>query len=393
MRLTIFGISDAKPVFSKEQQLRISQTANFAGGNRHYKLVANFLPQKHHWTNIIAPVSSLFQSIRNTNEDWLIFASGDPLFFGIGNTLKREFENMQIDILPSFNSLQLLGHHFKLPYGEFKTISLTGRDWHEFDKALITGEPRLAILTDRKNTPVAIALRMLEYNYINYKVYYGEHLGGENEKTKKLSVTEMAQLEFDTPNCFYLEKTDKHIPQKGVLETDFEPLAGRPKMITKMPVRLTTLALMNLTNKHIFWDIGACTGSVSIEARLNYPHLKVLAFEKRPESAGIIKRNSRKFQTPGIDVFINDYLQTEKDKLTPPDAVFLGGYGGRMQTVLNDVKKRMKKDAILAFNSVSAKSKTQFTNWCTQNNYEIKNSTEMQVDKYNRINILIAKKR
>lgn len=392
MKITIIGIADQIPEFTRKEHRLIQSAKYFAGGKRHREMVENVLPSGFRWSDISVPLSNWFREIKNSKQNWVVFASGDPLFYGIGITLKREFPDAEIITVPTFNSLQLLAHRFHLAYGEFQTISLTGRSFGQFDKALIQGTAKMGILTDRKNTPKSIAQRMLDFGYSNYKMIYGECLGGAKEKVKELSLEEALALDFNHPNCFYLEKTDNKIPQKGISESDFESLEGRPKMITKMPIRLTTLALMELQNKKVFWDVGACTGSVSIEARLQHPHLKVVSFEIRPESEGIIQRNARKFQTPGIELFIGDYLQADKTKLEKPDAVFVGGYGGKMDEVLSDIDSHLAEDGIVAFNSVSEKSQDGFTNWCAKNNYSIKNKMQVSVDEFNTITIFVAAK-
>jgi len=392
MKITIIGISDRIPEFTRKEHILIQSTKCFAGGKRHHELVESFLPYGFCWSDITVPLSNLFNEIQNSNSDWVVFASGDPLFYGIGITLKREFQDAEINMLPDFNSLQLLAHHFQLPYGEFQTISLTGRSFEKFDQALIQGAEHLGILTDRKNTPRTIAQRMLQFGYSNYKMYYGECLGGENERVLELGLEEALELDFNYPNCFYLEKINAAIPQKGIPENDFEPLKGRPKMITKMPIRLATLALMELQNKKVMWDVGACTGSVSVEARLQHPHLKVTAFEIRPESEGIIQQNAKKLQTPGIELFIGDYLQNDKSKWEKPDAVFVGGYGGKMEAVLSDIDQHLVENGTIAFNSVSKKSHDGFTTWCEKHDYSMKNKMQVSVDEFNTITILIASK-
>jgi precorrin-6Y C5,15-methyltransferase (decarboxylating) len=330
--------------------------------------------------------------VKKFGENWLVFASGDPLFFGIGNTLKRELPDANFVFYPVFNSLQLLAHRFGINYGEFKTVSLTGRDWHAFDKALLHGEKRLAILTDRKNTPATIAQRMLEFGYNNYRMFYGQCLGGENERIVELSLQGAATFPFSHPNCFFLEMTEDRIPRKGIPETDFEILEGRPKMITKMAIRMLTLAALQLHNKKLFWDVGACTGSVSIEARLHFPDVKVVAFEKRKESLEIIKKNARKFQTPGIQLFIGDYAEMDKANQEQPDAVFLGGYGGKMEVILNDVNAHLLHGGIIVFNSVSEQSENSFLCWARKNNYQLQIQQKLAVDEHNPISILAIKK-
>lgn len=65
-------------------------------------------------------------------------------------------------------------------------------------------------------------------------------------------------------------------------------------MITKAPIRLLTLSALELNRRTSFWDIGFCTGSVSIEARLQFPHLHVTSFEIRPEGKRLMEINSRR---------------------------------------------------------------------------------------------------
>lgn len=392
MEITIIGIPDKDIGLNNEQLQAIQETTYFAGGKRHYELVKKYLPENHQWTAITVPLSSLFEAIRNCDNTYVVFASGDPLFFGIGITLQREFPKATIKIYPYFNSLQMLAHKVGIPYGEFTTVSLTGRPWHKFDQALIQGVERMGILTDRKNTPKTIAERMLKYNYSNYKMYYGEHMGGEKEVVKTLTLQEALMLDFKHPNCFFLEKTDNKIPQKGIPELDFKPLNGRPKMITKMAVRLATIALMRLENRAIFWDVGSCTGSVAIDTKLHHPHLQITAFEKRTESDALIRYNCEKFQTPGINLYIGDYMQVDKSEFIKPDAVFVGGYGGEMETVLSDIDNHLKNCGVLAFNSVSIDSKNRFIAWCNNNNYNLENQQVITVDTHNPITILVAKK-
>jgi precorrin-6Y C5,15-methyltransferase (decarboxylating) len=392
MKITIIGVNDQIPQFSDEEILKIKASRCFAGGKRHHELVKPFLPDDHRWCSIVAPLDALFEVVRKSSENWIVFASGDPLFFGIGNTLKREFSNAEIIVLPNFNSLQLLGHRFGINYGEFPVITLTGRSWKAFDKALMEGADRMSVLTDRKKTPASIATHMLEYGYVNYRMFYGEKMGGAEERILKLTMEEALKLDFRHPNCFFLEKTNDAIPAKGIPETFFERLEGRPRMITKMPVRLTTLALMQLYKRKVFWDIGACTGSISIEALLNHPHLEVTAFEIRPESESIIQRNSQKFQAPGIQFVMGDCLNANKEELCAPDAVFVGGYGGKMEEVLGDVHNRLQSGGVIGFNSVSEESKSRFLAWSSKYQYQMVAQHNIKVDDQNPIDVLIILK-
>ena len=131
-------------------------------------------------------------------------------------------------------------------------------------------------------------------------------------------------------------------------------LDGREKMITKMPIRLLTLQALELPKRHVFWDIGFCTGSVSIEARLQFPHLTVCAFEIRPECEAIIQENARRFGAPGIGIHIGNFLETDITAFPRPDAVFIGGHGGRLKDIMAKVLTVLAPDGSIVFNSVVA---------------------------------------
>ena len=125
-------------------------------------------------------------------------------------------------------------------------------------------------------------------------------------------------------------------------------------MITKMPIRLLTLQALDLPHRHTLWDIGFCTGSVSIEARLQFPHLHIEAFEIRPECEAIIQENARRFGAPGINVHIGDFLEADVASLPRPDAVFIGGHGGQLKEIIKKVLTVLNDDGCIVMNSVKA---------------------------------------
>ena len=253
----------------------------------------------------------------------------------------------------------MLAHRLVMPYHDMRIVSLTGRPWPEFDTALIERAKKIGVLTDKEHTPATIAQRMLDYGYTYYSMTVGEHLGNrEKEKVTTLSLEEAAQRKFEHPNCLILNAFIHHpssiIHLFGIPDREFTLLDGREKMITKMPIRLLTLQALELPRKHVFWDIGFCTGSVSIEARLQFPHLHIEAFEIRPECEAIIQENARKFGAPGINIHIGDFLETDITTLPRPDAVFIGGHGGALKGIIKRVLTVLTNDGVIVFNSVVA---------------------------------------
>ena len=242
-----------------------------------------------------------------------------------------------------------------MPYNDMRIVSLTGRPWPEFDKALIERAGKIGVLTDHEHTPGAIAHRMLEYGYNSYKMHVGEHLGNpKEERISTLTLEEATEREFDYPNCLILVGNDSRPRYFGIPESEFALLDGREKMITKSPIRLLTMQALELQQKRVLWDIGFCTGSVSIEARLQFPHLHVEAFEIRPECEALMTENSRRFGTPGISYHIGDFLNADIDALPRPDAVFIGGHGGQLKEIMARVMTVLTDDGCIVMNSVTS---------------------------------------
>lgn len=365
MKFIVIGITDnSQPFFPPEVVDIIKNGKLFSGGKRHHDIVAPLLPKGVEWIDITVPLDAVFERYHvlsgfPAETTIIVFASGDPLFFGFANTIKRKMPDAEIVVFPTFNSLQLLAHRLVIPYHDMRIVSLTGRPWPEFDRALIERTEKIGVLTDKEHTPAAIAQRMLEYGYIDYTMHVGEHLGNPQQETvTTLSLEEAAQCEFAMPNCVILcGENAEHTRPFGIPDAAFALLDGREKMITKMPIRLLTLQALDLPKRRVFWDVGFCTGSVSIEARLQFPHLQIEAFEIRPECKAIIQENAHRFGALGINVHIGDFLEATTPVDSPtgiPDAVFIGGHGGRLKEIMQKVLTVLAPGGIIVFNSVRA---------------------------------------
>ena len=383
-KFIVIGITDNPSPWFPPEVMEVIRTGKvFSGGKRHHEIVAPLLPEDARWIDITVPLDAVFEqykgqeasgllpehqgSARRGNvqssilnlQSIIVFASGDPLFFGFANTIKRMMPDAKIVLYPTFNSLQMLAHKLVMPYHDLRIVSLTGRPWQEFDKALIEKAEKMGILTDKEHTPAAIARRMMDYGYTYYNMYVGEHLGNpEQEKVTSLSLEEASAKDFSMPNCVILDSTNLPARPYGIADKDFALLDGREKMITKMPIRLLTLQALELPKRHVLWDIGFCTGSISIEARLQFPHLRIEAFEIRPECETIIKENARRHGAPGINIHIGDFLNfqlsTFNSQFPRPDAVFIGGHGGHLKVIMKKVLECLAPDGCIVMNSVKA---------------------------------------
>jgi precorrin-6Y C5,15-methyltransferase (decarboxylating) len=149
---------------------------------------------------------------------------------------------------------------------------------------------------------------------------------------------------------------------------------------------------LELPKKHVLWDIGFCTGSVSIEARLQFPHIQIEAFEIRTECEQIINENARRFGAPGINIHIGDFLETDITSLPRPDAVFIGGHGGKLKEIIEKVLTVLTDDGVIVMNSVTSPmvhtdSHKLWDEACAEFNLKQEQPLRIQLNDYNPIEI------
>ncbi|WP_436856392.1 decarboxylating cobalt-precorrin-6B (C(15))-methyltransferase [Citrobacter tructae] len=109
-------------------------------------------------------------------------------------------------------------------------------------------------------------------------------------------------------------------------------LRGEKVPMTKEAVRAFALAKLELHRATHLIDIGAGTGSVSIEAALQYPSLRVTAIERNPAALRLLDENRQHFACPNIDILPGEASMALTDKA---DAIFMGGSGGFLTELID----------------------------------------------------------
>lgn len=271
----------------------------------------------------------------------LVFTSGDPLFYGLGQTLTDRFPAKEIVFLPALSSLQLCFARFGIPWGDAAFLSLHGRSFTDLRSVL--HKPKLFVLTDRENSPQKIAQHLIDNlpdsELDTYKMYVGVRLGTKSEQLSAGTVSEIATKSYDQPNCLILHKIageSEHPGNFGLLETEIRHSRG---LITKNEVRASVLHALRLPPRGVFWDIGAGSGSISVEAALLNPALSVFAIERKPEEIANIIHNRRRYKCWNISVCQGTAPDILK-KLPVPDCVFVGGSGGSLTEIIDFISDK-----------------------------------------------------
>ena len=395
-QFTLIGLSDsAEPHLDPAAIEAIGAARIFAGGERHREIVSGLLPAVHRWITIAPPIDRVLSQLAEANEPVVVFASGDPFFYGFGATLQHRFPCASMQSFPVLHSLQMLAQRCLIPYQSMRHASLTGRSWQELDRALIAGERLIGVLTDTRKTPPEVARRMLDFGYSGYDMVVGESLGGKSERVTHCTLDEAAGMQFGKLNCLLLEASEPPTRWFGIPEHLFDGLPGRPNMITKMPFRLSALAALELGRARTFWDVGFCTGSVAIEARLRFPGLAVTAFEKRSECDALLESNARRFGAPGIVKVMGDFLAQDHRALCGSgsvDAVFIGGHGNRLDEVFDVIANHLAPGGRVVMNAVRESSAESFAARAARHGMELTEPLKLAVGEHNPVAVMKAVK-
>lgn len=122
--------------------------------------------------------------------------------------------------------------------------------------------------------------------------------------------------------------------------------------MSKEEVRILTIAKAQLEEDSIVYDVGAGTGSISVEAAMLVPRGKVFAIEKKQEGIDLIRENAAKFQLQNLVVVEG----TAPEVLAPlPQAqrIIIGGSGGKLTAILEACHQKLIKDGIIVLNAIT----------------------------------------
>ena len=189
-RIIVVGIGPGHPDYILPAALAaIRRAAVLVGGRR---ILKDFAKDGQRTFPVTADITGVIDFIREElkTKDVTVTVSGDPGYYSLLDTLRREFSADIIDVLPGISSLQAAFARLALPWHDARLVSLHGRDAE--DSALLRGAP-LGMLTDGKNNSRTIAARLLSLDWQEGDIMYVcERLSYEDEKITRLSLGEAA---------------------------------------------------------------------------------------------------------------------------------------------------------------------------------------------------------
>ena len=306
----------------------------------------------------------------------VVLTSGDPLFFGLGRLLLAELPVEQLTFHPHLSSVQLAFNRVKVPWQDARIISAHGRSLDELTSAIQQGAAKIAVLTDPIHSPAAIAQLLQNLDLPQrYQVWVCENLGGTEDRVQAWSLEALRQENFAPLNVVILLRSDsqteplnfKTLPLLGLPDAAFLSFSDRPNLMTKREVRTLVLAELALQPGQVIWDIGAGTGSVSVEMARLVPDAQIYAIEKTAIGTSLIQQNRDRFQLENI-VAIHGAAPMALHSLPNPDRIFVGGSGGNLNSILDTCAARLMAGGVLVLALATLEHLNHALTWLEQQN-------------------------
>ncbi len=313
----------------------------------------------------VAPLKQALDAIeaRLGHGDVGVLASGDPLFFGIGRTLIKRFGRHRVLVMPALSSLQLACARFNIPWDDLAVVSLHGRGCDQLPARLLT-RPGTAVFTDGSCSPDRVAGSLQRYLesvgadrvLAGSRVYVAENLGEKDELLRGGTIAEIAAMDFAPLNIMIIRRPATARGSGGVLGLTEPEIRHSRGLITKDEVRAVTLHKLGLPVEGVFWDIGAGSGSVSVEAARICPGLTVFAVEKQEKQLANIRCNIVSLETFNV-VPVAGAAPEALAGLPRPDRVFVGGSGGNLAAIIAAAAGRLRKGGRIVVNCVTDRTR------------------------------------
>ncbi|MCP4693322.1 MAG: precorrin-6y C5,15-methyltransferase (decarboxylating) subunit CbiE, partial [Desulfobacterales bacterium] len=267
------------------KHLRIIEGADIlVGGRRHLEYFKEDHPGEKRV--IDRDIEGLIRFIkdRRTDASIVVLASGDPLFFGIGPRLIKALGPENVVVHPNISTVAAAFSRLKEPWQEVRVVSLHGRSGEKELLDALEGPNAAAVYTDPKKNPAWLARLLLKNGMADVNMCILERLGTPDESMEWHTPEQAADGKFSDPNLVVLKPaaSPPGVPRPlypGMPDEEFEHEKG---LITKSEVRAVTLSKLSLSAGCTFWDLGAGSGSVSIEAGIYVTRGRIFAVEQNP---------------------------------------------------------------------------------------------------------------
>lgn len=285
-----------------------------------------------------------------------IALSGDVGFYSGAKKLIDQLDG-NVEVICGISSVVYFMSKIGLSWDDAKIVSAHGRNCNLI--SLIRHNPKVFSILGTEDGVAVLASRLVYYGMGDVTLYVGENLSYENEKIFYDKAANLTEYRGDALSVVTAcnEKATPMSAVHGISDGEF--LRGKAPM-TKEEVRTVSLSKLRLSEDSVCYDVGAGTGSVSVEMALRAWMGQVYAIEKKEDALALLKENKKKFAVDNLAI-IPGVAPEAMTELPAPTHAFIGGSSGNMQDIINLLLEKNPKVRIV-INCITLETVTEAMN-------------------------------
>lgn len=258
-----------------------------------------------------------------------IALSGDVGFYSGAKKL-LDLLGEEVQVICGISSVVYFMAKIGLSWDDAKIVSAHGRDCNLV--SLIRNNRKVFSILGTEDGVAALASKLVDYNMGDVTLYVGENLSYDQEKIFHDKAENLTEYHGDALSVVtaYNENARPLPAVHGIRDEEFQ--RGKAPM-TKEEVRTVSLSKLHLSEDSICYDVGAGTGSVSVEMALRAWNGKVYAIEKKEDALALLKENKQKFAVDNLEI-ISGMAPEAMMELEVPTHAFIGGSSGNMDAII-----------------------------------------------------------
>ena len=348
-KVTIVGIGTGNGTLTLEAINAIKDAEVLIGAQRMLDLAADVSMEVQAGSKRVYPhylAEEITKTIKaESSERFAVLVSGDVGFYsaavGLAECLGEAGAELELIFVPGISIVNAFFAKLKLPWQSAAFVSAHGR---EADIVSYVRRNRLTFCLPGNNVgDIGTALTQTGLSHI--KTYVGENLGTEPERVYETLAEDLTNL--DCPSLTVLLFENEAFDDRtltGLPDNQFSRLDGIP--MTKSETRAIVMSKLKIRPSSICWDIGAGTGSVTVEMALSAYFGHVYAVERRGGALPLIEKNCESFHIGNVTVLHGEAPGT-LESLPAPDSVFIGGSGGEIANIIALVRDKNPRARIV----------------------------------------------
>lgn len=358
-KIHVIGIGDdgLEAVPNNVRQI-IDSAELLLGTERTLALVSKSAATRH---LISSDLNELVATLQDADEERVVLLLyGDPMFYGLARFVCEKLGKERFVVVPHVSSMQLA---FARVMESWEEAYLSDLAKHPLDAVVerIRSAQKVGLFTTDQCGPAEVAKALVARHIDYFTAYVCENLGARDERVTRGTLAEIAAQQFDSLNVLILirdpdapDRPREAVGRRLFGNPDEAFLQSKPKhgLLTPSEVRAMALAQMDIAPSSIVWDIGAGSGSVSIEAAQMAPDGAVYAIEMDAEDHGLICQNADRFRVANVTAVLGR-APDACDDLPDPDAVFIAGGGREVTRISEFAYQRLRAGGRLVVNVVS----------------------------------------